>query len=112
MHKTKKELYTWIPDWLVTRLRDREHRYGRYVFLVGTSMNVRTVTEQWRRRIQMVFRLAGPFEERPYPHQFRGRFARILLEKGVTVADAAVLIGDTEQVLLKFLRKVAAGASE
>ena len=46
LHKTKKELYTWILDWLVARLRDRERRYGRYILLVGTSMNVRTVTEQ------------------------------------------------------------------
>jgi integrase len=105
MHKTKKELYTWIPDWLVARLRDRERRYGKHIFLVGTSMNVRTVTEQWRRRMQMVFKLAGPFEERPYPHRFRGTFARILLEKGVSVPDVATLIGDTEQVVMKFYAK-------
>jgi hypothetical protein len=24
MHKTKKELYTWIPDWLISRLRARD----------------------------------------------------------------------------------------
>jgi site-specific recombinase XerD len=105
MHKTKKELYTWIPDWLVARLRDRERRYGKYIFLIGTSMNVKTVTEQWRRRMQMVFRHAKPFDERPYPHRFRGTFARILLEKGVPLSDVAVLIGDTEQVVLKFYAK-------
>jgi hypothetical protein len=26
MHKTKKELYTWIPDWLVMRLKARERK--------------------------------------------------------------------------------------
>ena len=32
MHKTKKELYTWIPDWLVKRLRAREKKHGRLIF--------------------------------------------------------------------------------
>jgi integrase len=29
MHKTQKELYTWIPDWLVHRLRERERKMER-----------------------------------------------------------------------------------
>jgi hypothetical protein len=28
MHKTKRELYTWIPGWLVDRLPEREKKYG------------------------------------------------------------------------------------
>jgi hypothetical protein len=28
MHKTKKELYTWIPDWRVSWLRAREEKHG------------------------------------------------------------------------------------
>lgn len=101
MHKTKKELYTWIPDWLVDRLRAREQQHGSHVFLVGKSMNIRTVTEQWRRRLNKIFKLAGSFEERPHPHRFRSTFARILLEKGVPVADVAELIGDTEDIVRK-----------
>jgi hypothetical protein len=45
-------------------------------------MNVRTVTEQWRRR-------------------FRATFARVLLQNGVEVQDVADLIGDTPAVLIK-----------
>ena len=101
MHKTKKELYTWIPDWLVARLRTREAKQGSHIFLVGRSMNIRTVTEQWRRRLKKIFTLAGKFEERPHPHRFRSTFARILLEKGVPVADVAELIGDTEEIVRK-----------
>ena len=101
MHKTKKELYTWIPDWLVARLRTREAKQGSHIFLVGKSMNIRTVTEQWRRRLKKIFTLAGTFEERPHPHRFRSTFARILLEKGVPVADVAELIGDTEEIVRK-----------
>jgi integrase len=42
MHKTKKELYTWIPDWLVERLRAREHKHGPLIFRYGaaTTINV------------------------------------------------------------------------
>ena len=101
MHKTKKELYTWIPDWLVVRLRAREAKQGSHIFLVGRSMNIRTVTEQWRRRLKKIFTMAGNFEERPHPHRFRSTFARVLLEKGVPVADVAELIGDTEEIVRK-----------
>jgi site-specific recombinase XerD len=86
MHKTKKELYTWIPDWLVVRLHAREAKQGSHIFLVGKSMNIRTVTEQWRRQLKKIFKLAGNFEERPHPHRFRATFARALLEKGVAHA--------------------------
>ncbi len=74
MHKTKKELYTCIPDWLVARLRTREAKQGSHIFLVGKSMNIRTVTEQWLRRLKKIFTL-GTFEERPHPHRFRSTFA-------------------------------------
>jgi site-specific recombinase XerD len=76
VHKTKKELYTWIPDWLVSRLHARQ-------------------------KLGKVFSLAGPFDERPTPHRLRHTFVRILLEKGVPVADVAELIGDTEEVVRK-----------
>jgi hypothetical protein len=41
MHKTKKELYTWIPDWLVNRLRDRENKCGALIFRSGEATNMR-----------------------------------------------------------------------
>ena len=71
MHKTKKELYTWIPDWLVERLRTREKKYGTVIFRSGESTVMRTMAEQWRKRLGRVFRLAGKFDERPTPHRFR-----------------------------------------
>jgi len=99
MHKTQKELYTWIPDWLVNRLREREKQHGPFIFRAGTAMNMRAVSERWRDNVGKVFKLAGPFKERPTPHRFRHTFVRILLEKGVPVADVAELIGDTEEVV-------------
>jgi integrase len=99
MHKTQKELFTWIPDWLVNRLRTREKNHGPLIFRAGQAMNMRAVSERWRDNVGKVFKLAGPFEERPTPHRFRHTFVRILLEKGVPVADVAELVGDTEDVV-------------
>ena len=99
MHKTRKELYTWVPDWLVARLRTREREHGALIFRAGESMLMTFVVECWRVWLNRIFKMAAPFEDRPTPHRFRHTFARILLEKGVPVADVAELIGDTEEVV-------------
>jgi integrase len=127
MHKTQKELFTWLPDWLVNRMRAREKNHGPLIFRAGQAMNMRAVSERWRDNVGKVFELAGPFEERPTPHRFRHTFVRILLEKGVPVADVAELVGDTEDVvrrhyarwvperqarLTKILKKAFAGKRE
>lgn len=101
MHKTRKPLYTWIPDFLVQRLQRRAKEHGPLIFRTGESLVMRTMAELWRVKLGKVFKLAGPFEERPTPHRFRHTFVRILLEKGVPVADVAELIGDTEEVVRK-----------
>lgn len=100
MHKTRQPLTTWIPDWLVHRLKARQDKHGALVFRCGVSFTMKQLTDIWRnRRLAKIFELAGPFEEKPTPHRFRHTFVRILLEKGVPVADVAELIGDTEDVL-------------
>ena len=67
MHKTRKELYTWIPDWLVARLHARQERYGTLIFSRGSSNVMTTVAELWRRKLNHVFKLAGPFPEPATP---------------------------------------------
>jgi integrase len=100
MHKTQKPIFTWIPDWLADRLRARQGKYGQLIFRCGVSFTMKQLTDIWRgKRINKIFELAGPFEERATPHRFRHTFVRILLEKGVPVADAAELIGDTEDIV-------------
>ena len=94
MHKTGKPLYTWIPDWLVARLRDREKVHGPRIFLAGVTQNAKQLCDIWRnKRLKKVFELAGPFEEKATPHRFRHTFVRILLEKGLPVGDVAELMG-------------------
>jgi len=102
MHKTKRPLFTWIPDWLVERLRARQKVHGAMVFAAGTTRNAKQLCDIWRnKRLRKVFELAGPWEVPPHPHKFRHTFVRILLEKGVPVPDIAELIGDSEQILRK-----------
>jgi integrase len=102
MHKTKRPLFTWIPDWLVERLHARQKDHGAMVFAAGTTRNAKQLCDIWRnKRLRKVFELAGPWEAPPHPHKFRHTFVRILLEKGVPVPDIAELIGDSEQILRK-----------
>jgi integrase len=37
----------------------------------------------------------------PHPHRFRHTFVRLLLQHGVSTADVAELIGDTEEMVRK-----------
>ena len=102
MHKTKRPLFTWIPDWLVQRLRARQVVHGPTIFGAGFTRNAKQLCDIWRnKRLKKVFELAGPWETPAHPHKFRHTFVRILLEKGVPVSDVAELIGDSEQILRK-----------
>jgi site-specific recombinase XerD len=105
MHKTQKELYTWIPDWLVNRLSARQKKNGDLIFRAGEATNMRAMSERWRENLNKIFKLAGPWAEKPHHHRCRHTFVRILLEKGVPTADVAELIGDTEDVLRKHYSK-------
>ena len=53
----------------------------------------------WRRKVGKVFDLAGAFEEPLHPTVSRHTFARILLQRGVPVADVADLLGDDEKTV-------------
>jgi integrase len=102
--KNGADVYTWVPDWLVRKLKARELIHGPLIFRAGTALNVKQMTQIWRdRRLREVFQLAGPWKNfHPTPHLFRHTFARILLQKdGVTVRDVAELMGDTEEMILR-----------
>jgi integrase len=97
--KNGGDVFAYIPDWLVARLKARTDKHGPRPFIVGRSERLETVTNVWRRRIARAFELAGPFEEPATPHRFRHTFARILLQRGVPVADVADLLGDDEKTV-------------
>jgi integrase len=97
--KNGGEVFAYIPDWLRDRLIARSKRFAIRPFLIGHSDRLETVTDMWRRKIGKVFELAGEFDETPTPHRFRHTFARILLGRGVPVADVADLLGDDEKTV-------------
>lgn len=97
--KNGGEVFAFLPDWLRDRLNERAKRFGSRPFVVGRSDRLETVTDMWRRKIGKVFELAGKLDETPTPHRFRHTFARILLERGVAVADVADLLGDDEKTV-------------
>ena len=113
MHETQKPVFTWIPDWLVNRLKARQEKNGPLIFRCGVSFSMKQLTDIWRgKRIKKIFELAGPFDEKATPHRFRHTFVRILLEKGVLVPDVAELIGDTEEMVRKHYAKWVKGRQD
>lgn len=97
--KNGADVFAYLPNWLCARLRARAARCGARPFLVGRSRRLETVTNTWRRRLAKAFAIAGPFEEPATPHRFRHTFARLLLQKGVSITDVADLLGDDEQTV-------------
>lgn len=97
--KNGGDVFAFVPDWLQERLRARASRFGERPFIVARSDRLETITNIWRRRIAKAFEAAGPFDEPPTPHRFRHTFARILLQRGVPVADVADLLGDDEKTV-------------
>jgi integrase len=97
--KNGGDVFAYVPDWLADRLQARAKRFGARPFIVARSDRLETITNIWRRRLAKAFTVAGPFEEPPTPHRLRHTFARILLQKGVPVADVADLLGDDEKTV-------------
>jgi integrase len=97
--KNGGDVFAYIPDWLRDRLNARAKEYGKQPFLIGGTKRLDTVIDTWRRRLGKVFELADVGDERATPHRFRHTFARILLQRGVPVADVADLLGDDEKTV-------------
>ena len=97
--KNGGDVFAYIPDWLRDRLLGARGALRRTALHCRASERLETVTNIWRRRIAKAFDAAGPFEEPATPHRFRHTFARMLLEKGVPIADVADLLGDDEKTV-------------
>ena len=98
--KAGTHVYTWVPQWLQDRIRERAQKHGTHIFGAHTTQSLDVITELWRRKLKIVWEACGPWKVKPTPHRFRHTFARILLQKpGVTVRDVAELLGNTEDVV-------------
>ena len=101
--KNHKEVCVWIPIWLQDRIHAREEKFGNVIFGKHETENIESITDQWRRRLNKLWDLCGPWSHPPVHHRFRHTFARILLQQNnVTVRDLAELLGDTEETVLKY----------
>ncbi len=100
--KTGRKVNTWIPEWLQERIRARVTKHGPFIFGAHETTDINVITDLWRRKLNRLWDLCGPWKSKPHPHRFRHTFARILLQKpGVTVRDVAELLGDTEEMVLR-----------
>jgi integrase len=100
--KAGTHVYTWVPEWLQERIRARAREVGPCIFGDHATGDMNVVTDVWRRKLNKLWALCGPWREKPTPHRFRHTFARILLQRpGVTVRDVAELLGNTEQMVRK-----------
>jgi integrase len=100
--KAGTHVYTWVPEWLQERIRARAREVGPCIFGDHATGDMNVVTDVWRRKLNKLWTLCGPWREKPTPHRFRHTFARILLQRpGVTVRDVAELLGNTEQMVRK-----------
>jgi integrase len=100
--KTGTHVYTWVPQWLQDRIRERAKKHGPHIFGEHTTKSLDVITELWRRKLNLVWKDCGKWKVKPTPHRFRHTFARILLQKpGVAVRDVAELLGNTEEMVLR-----------
>lgn len=100
--KAGTHVYTWVPEWLQERICARAQEVGPYIFGEHQTKDMNVVTDVWRRKLNKLWTLCGPWPVKPTPHRFRHTFARVLLQRpGVSVRDVAELLGNTEQMVRK-----------
>jgi integrase/recombinase XerD len=79
-----------IPPEVAEALRAVQHKNPKYFFWSGSS-KVSSITGSWRKRLAVVFRLAGI--KNGHSHRFRDTFAVSLLEAGVSMENVSTLLG-------------------
>jgi site-specific recombinase XerD len=99
--KAGTHVFTWVPAWLQQRIRERAKDHGQLVFGEHQTTDMNVVTDVWRRKLKNLWELCGPWQAKPTPHRFRHTFARIILQRGVSIRDVADLLGNTEQICRK-----------
>jgi integrase len=98
--KNKKKVSTWIPTWLQDRIQARAKEFGDLIFGAHETKDIESICDQWRRKLNRLWKMCGPWSSPPVHHRFRHTFARIMLEQDdVGVRDVAELLGDTEEMV-------------
>lgn len=100
--KNNKWVCVPVPEKVQAMIRRRAAIHGPLIFGKHTTADVNVIADVWRRKLKALWAKCGPWEEKPTPHRFRHTFIRVLLERGVPVADVAELAGDTEQMIRRY----------
>jgi integrase len=100
--KAGTHVHTWIPPWLQDRIRARAQIHGPMIFGSHTTKDLDVITDLWRRKLKKLWAMCGPWQVKPTPHRLRHTFARILLQRGVSVEDVAKLLGNTPTIVVKY----------
>lgn len=100
--KAETHVFTWVPEWVQQRIRERAQKVGPHIFGEHRTTDLNVITDVWRRKLNKLWDLCGPWKEKPTHHRLRHTHARILLQRpGVTVRDVAELLGNTEAMVRK-----------
>jgi site-specific recombinase XerD len=100
--KAGTHVHTWVPKWLQQRIRERAERIGPYIFGEHRTKDLNVITDVWRRKLKNLWKLCGSWKDKPTPHRFRHTFARVLLQRGVTIQDVADLLGNSEAICRRY----------
>lgn len=97
--KTGTPVKVLLPGFVANALRTLRKSNPTYFFWNGRS-KLASATDLWRtNRLNKVFENAEV--ENAHPHRFRHTFAVELLERGVPAGSVAILLGNTEQIVVK-----------
>jgi integrase/recombinase XerD len=88
--KSGSHVYVPLPPFLIERLNQIPPKQGKYYF-VWESLDMNSLANCWRRKLEKVFHLAGI--QNGHPHRFRHTFAVELLKEGVPIEDVSILLG-------------------
>jgi site-specific recombinase XerD len=99
--KAGTHVYTWVPEWLQGRIQARAVEIGPLIFGDHKTTDINVITDVWRRKLINLWALCGEWSAKPTPHRFRHTFARILLQRGVSIRDVADLLGNSEAICRK-----------
>jgi site-specific recombinase XerD len=97
--KTGTPVKVLLPEVVADALRKIRKKGSDYFFWDGRSKLV-SVTDLWRsRRLRPIFTAAKV--KNGHPHRFRHTFAVELLKQGTRAGTVAILLGNTEQIVIK-----------
>jgi hypothetical protein len=60
----RTKVYTWIPDWLQTRIRARAAIHGALIFGTHRATDINVMTDIWQRKLNRLWDLCGPMERK------------------------------------------------